>query len=412
MIIAYITGQYARASDTFIRNEVIGLRRLGHQVHTFSIRRDPSSKGLDAEVQQEQANTTYVLEQGALSLISALGWAVTTRPRAFMASARLAWSTRAEGLKAAVMQFVYLTEATYVARDLKRHKVQILHNHIAENSATVAMLAACIAGIPFSMTVHGPGIFFHPHRWALGTKVARAAFTAAITHFCRSQCMLFSEPQHWSRIHVVRCTTSPAFEAHTPTPAKPASHFLFVGRLCAEKGLLVLIDALIMAKASGQDVRLSVIGDGPLKHQCQQRLQQAGCAEAVQWLGWRSSQDIIQALDACRALVLPSFAEGLPVAIMEAFMMGRPVITTQIAGIPELVSNDTNGWLVAPGCVASLAKALSTAWQLPERDLTTMGMAAREAAMKAHHHETELKKLEQLLTVHAAKGQGHAHHST
>jgi len=404
MIIAYITGQYARASDTFIRNEVIGLRRLGHQVHTFSIRRDPASKGLDAEVLQEQANTTYVLEQGVFSLLSALSWAAATRPRALLQAARLAWDTRAEGLKAAVMQFVYLIEAAYVARDLRRHQVQILHNHIAENSATVAMLAACIANVPFSMTVHGPGIFFHPHRWALGTKVAKSAFTAAITHFCRSQCMLFSDPQHWPRIHVVRCTTSLAFEARDPTPAKSAAGFLFVGRLCAEKGLLVLIDALIMARTSGHDVRLSVIGDGPLKQQCQQRLQQAGCAEAVQWLGWRSSQDIIQALDACRALVLPSFAEGLPVAIMESFMMGRPVITTQIAGIPELVSHGVNGWLVAPGCVSSLAQALGDAWQMPDTQLTNMGTSARRAVMKAHHHETELKKLEQLLTAHANQG--------
>ena len=189
MNIAYITSIYARASDTFIRNEVIALRQRGHTVHTYSIRKAEEDQHVSDEVRREQASTDYLLSHGAAPLLGAFLAAALGAPGALLRAARLAWAIRTPGLRGSILALVYLIEAAYLARSLKQRGVQLLHNHIAENSATVAMLASSLSGIPFSMTVHGPGIFYNPHKWALAAKIKRAAFTVCITSFCKSQCL-------------------------------------------------------------------------------------------------------------------------------------------------------------------------------------------------------------------------------
>lgn len=403
MKLAYITSHYARASDTFIRNEVIELRQRGHQVDTYSIRRETSPK-LSADILAEQARTTYILEQGVASLLAAVCWALLTRPAATLRATTLAWRTRVPGIKGLMLQLAYLVEAAFLGRSLLRQGTEILHNHIAENSATVAMYASIISGIPFSMTVHGPGIFYHPRQWALGEKVAHAAFTAAITHFCKSQCMLFSDAKHWPRIHVVRCTPGPVFATGAPTPPSAEPVFLFVGRLCAEKGLTILMDAFSMAvqraQACGQSMRLVVVGDGPLRQEVSRMVSQQGLSHCVSLLGAQPSTVVRQELEKCRVFVLPSFAEGLPVSIMEAFSIGRPVISTQIAGISELVTHGTNGWLVPAGSPQDLADALLEAASLDTVALGHMADAAHQRVRQLHDFSQEVSKLEALLAQH------------
>jgi len=400
MKLAYITGHYARASDTFIRSEVIGLRSLGHVVRTFSVRREASAKDLSDEVRSEQASTTYILEQPKSAILAAVIWCWLTRPRGLWKAASLAWRTRVPGVRGTLMQVIYVVEACFLARALVREEIEIIHNHIAENSATVTMLASTICGVPYSMTVHGPGIFFHPRQWALGEKIARAAFTASITEFCKSQCMLFSDPVHWPRIHVVRCTTGPNFERIEPTPLPEAARFLFVGRLCAEKGLTVLIDAFAQAQQSGVPMQLAIVGDGPMRAETEAKIREHGMADKVSLLGWQNAEAIQRELRACRTFVLPSFAEGLPVVIMEAFQMGRPVISTQIAGIPELVKHGINGWLVAPGDASQLAQAIIEAASTPLPTLAAMGTAAVASVKLKHDFNQQLSSLESLLTLH------------
>ncbi|MEY4416786.1 MAG: hypothetical protein RIQ53_4079 [Pseudomonadota bacterium] len=405
MRIAYLTSHYARASDTFIRNEVAGLRARGHEVLTYSIRRE--SAGDDEELRREQATTTYILEQPLTRLAAAAAWALLRRPRASLQALGLALRTRKAGLKGLALQGPYLVEAALLAREMVERDIAIVHNHIAENSATVAMLASVIAGRPFSMTVHGPGIFYRPGDWALGEKLARAAFTAAITDFCRSQCMLFADPAHWSRIHIVRCTPGAAFRQARPLPVVEAPRLLFVGRLCAEKGVRVLIDAFVAARARGVAMQLVLVGDGPLRGEIEALVRQHGLQADVSLLGWRSSPQVRDELQRARAFVLPSFAEGLPVAIMEAFSLGRPVITTRIAGIPELVEDGRNGWLVAPGSVEALTDALIDAAQLPVAALQARADAAVQAVRERHDLDTELGRLEALLLRHGHGATAH-----
>src|SRR5215212_9912682 len=141
---------------------------------------------------------------------------LATHPIRFAKTVALAWRTAAPGCRGLLLQTAYIMEAAYLASRLLAKKTQILHNHIGENSATVAMLASEMSGLPFSLTIHGPYIFYAPHKWALGEKLSRAAFTACISHFCRGQCQIFAPPTAWPRLEVVRCSVQPLFIEDPP----------------------------------------------------------------------------------------------------------------------------------------------------------------------------------------------------
>lgn len=397
MRIAYLTSIYARASDTFIRNEVIELRRRGHSVHTFSIRREAQSAEVSDEIRSEQAGTDYVLEHPTLSLLLAFVLESLRAPARMAAMLALAWRIRAPGLRAMFKHCAYVVEAAYLAGRMRDLRIEVLHNHIAEASATVAMFASQLSGVPYSMTVHGPGIFYKPEQWALGEKVARSAFTACITAFCKSQCMLFAAPTIWHKLHIVRCGVGKSFEDVSPTPIPETPRIVFVGRLCAEKGLPLLVDAVASHVAAGGACELSLVGDGPLRSEVETLIERQGLQRNIRILGWKCSNEVRAEIERSRALVLPSFAEGLPVVVMESLALGRPVITTQIAGVPELVTHGVNGWLVPAGSTTALTEAIAEACAATPERLQAMGIDGVRRVRMRHHIATEVDRLELLL---------------
>ena len=194
MRLAYLTGEYPRATDTFIQREVEGLRQLGSTVLTCSIRPTGVEHLVGPEQRAERDRTFYVLPINPLAVLFIHLWLAISSPLNYLKTLALAVSTSAPGPKATAYQLFYFLEAGVLAHKLQQEEIEHLHNHIADSSCTVAMLAAELAGIPFSFTLHGPYIFYAPHRWRLDIKIAKAAFVSCISHFCRSQAMLFSSP--------------------------------------------------------------------------------------------------------------------------------------------------------------------------------------------------------------------------
>jgi glycosyltransferase involved in cell wall biosynthesis len=240
--IAYLTSVYARASDTFIRHEVQQLRRLGYVVHTFSIRKAKPEEAVSDDVRREQAQTEYLLEadMGRLAL-AALKRAVT-QPGRFLEAARAAIrSVPAGDAKLWVRRIAYLLEASYLAGRLEVKGAHHLHNHIGENSALVAMLTSILTGIPYSLTIHGPGEFDRPTLLALSEKIQRAQFVVAISEFTRSQLYRWVDYREWSKIHVVRIGVSPLFLERGPEPVPPAPRLVTIGRIVEQKGQTILI---------------------------------------------------------------------------------------------------------------------------------------------------------------------------
>lgn len=395
-VIAYLTTVYARASDTFIRGEVEQLRAAGYTVHTFSIRRSAGSELTSEDIRREQRNTVYILDHIPHLFFATLRTFLAS-PFRFLGVLGLAWRMAIPGIRGRLWSIAYLMEACVLARHLRDRRARHLHNHLGQNSATVAMLASGLTGIPYSLTIHGPHEFDEPLDLALNEKISRAAFTVAVSEYGRSQLFRWCEYAHWGKIHVVHCGVDSHFlDGPKPLPPK-APRLVCIGRLAGEKGQLLLVEAVNCLKRQGIYCDLALIGDGPMRAPIERLIARHGLQDHVRIHGWLDADAVRQEILGSRALVLPSFAEGLPVVIMEALALERPVIATHIAGIPELVEPRVNGWLVPAGSVPLLADAMKQALSLTPEQLHRMGQQGSHRVRQQHHAPTEAAKLAALM---------------
>jgi glycosyltransferase involved in cell wall biosynthesis len=384
LTIAYLTGEYARASDTFIRDEVAALRDRGHEVHTFSVRR-PEQSAPDEAVAAERDATDYVLEHGMARLVRAAGARTRARPRRMADAVRLAARVSAPGARGRLWPAAYLVEAAYLAERLEALGVDHLHEHIAEGAAAVAMMASTMTGVPFSMTVHGPGEFERAPRLALDVKAARAAFVAAISDYARAELFHWVRPEDRGKVEVVRCGVPERLLERPLRPTPARRRLVNVGRLEPAKGQLALVDAAAQLVAAGEEpFEIAIAGDGPLRGELERRIAAAGVGRQVTLLGPLAHGQVVELIADSRALVMSSVAEGLPVTIMEALGLGRPVVAPRIAGIPELVSHGENGWLVPAGDRDALADAIGEVLRAEPEELDRMGSAGHERVARDH----------------------------
>lgn len=373
--IAYLTGEYPAVSHTFILREVDALRARGIAVETCSIRRTGEEHHRGPAEKEAARSTFYVIvaAKNPLLLVSAAFAALKT-PGRFFDALGLAWRTRPPGLKAGLWQMFYFAEALVLAKHLKARRVEHLHNHFGNSSCSVAMLTSAISGIPFSYTMHGPSIFFEPHWWRIDEKIARARFVACISHFCRSQGMIFADPDHWAKMRIIHCGVDPA--RYDGDPGKePGKRLLFVGRLAAVKGVLVLLDAFAKVLEKHPDAHLTLVGDGGERAKIEARARTLGLVEAVRFAGYLSQDEVADEL-ALADLFVFSFAEGVPVVLMEAMAARVPVVATRIAGISELVEDGVSGRLASPGDTPALAETISNLLDDPKLRVR-MGDAGR-----------------------------------
>ncbi|MFN3969822.1 MAG: glycosyltransferase [Gemmobacter sp.] len=397
MKLAYLVNTYPRASHSFIRREIVAVERAGHPVHRFAMRSDRAALK-DAADLAEDARTEHILAAGALPILAST-FAAMAHPARFLSALGLALACGArgagggDGTGGRLRHLIYLAEAAHVAARARALGITHLHAHFGTNSATVAMLAHALGGPPFSFTTHGPEEFDAPRALSLPEKCARAAFTVAISSFGRSQLCRWSDPAHWPRLRVVHCGIDPAAFA-TPA-ALPAGgpHLVAIGRLAEQKGFALLLDAFAMAAPHHPQLRLTLVGDGPLRGPLTDQANRLGIAPGVTFAGWQDEQGVRVALAAAQALILPSFAEGLPVVIMEAMAAARPVIATAIAGVPELVLPGETGWLVPAGDAQALATAIDQLAATPFDRLSAMGTAARARVLARHDIDHEAARL-------------------
>jgi glycosyltransferase involved in cell wall biosynthesis len=395
----YLTGEYPRATDTFIQREVAALRAQGITVMTASIRRTGPEHLVGEEQIAEAAQTFHVLEAAKHPLrLAAAKLRLLRHPGRFFRAFALAWRTAPGGLRNWLWQMFYFAEAIMLADHMQRHGVRHLHNHIAKASCTVAMLASELSGIPYSFTLHGPDIFFAPDHWRLDEKIARARFVACISEFCRAQAMIFSDRALWDKLHIVHCGIDPA--RYDPAPRQGPPHLTFVGRLAAVKGVPVLLEALSVLKGELPRLRVTLIGDGPERARLEQDAADLGLRDVVDFAGYRSQSEVARALKVTDALVLPSFAEGVPVVLMEAMAAGRPVITTGVAGVSELVEHGKSGFLVPPGDAQRLAQAIRAVLADPDRRIE-MGRTGRTRVVEDFDIGKEAAWLGRLFEVYA-----------
>jgi len=348
---------------------------------------------VDPVDQLERARTKYVLGGGLLKSIAACGRMVVRRPLKFAAALRLAIQSGFRSDRPLPYHLMYLAEACLVAEWLEEFGARHLHAHFGANGAEVAMLAQAMGGPEYSFTVHGPEEFDKPDFLGLREKMRRAAFVVAITSFCRSQLYRWANYDDWKKISIVHCGIEPAFHQAPAVPLPLVPRLVCVGRLCEQKGQLLLLRAAERLVRAGQPLLLVLAGDGELRADIEALIAELDLSDHVKITGWISSDQVREEIVAARALVLPSFAEGLPVVVMEAMSLYRPVLTTYIAGIPELVIDRENGWLIPAGDIDALVAALQEVLDAPDALLHTMGAAAHERVLARHSINIEAQKL-------------------
>jgi len=394
--VAYLTGEYPKVSHTFIQREIAELRAQGAGVVTCTIRRaDP--KDVVGPAQATEAARTFGVLAAAKNparLIGAHLGAIFRHPGRWLAALALAWRTRSPGLKAAAYQLFYFLEAGVLAAHMRARGIVHLHNHFANSSCSVAMLASAMSGIPFSFTLHGPAIFFEPVRWRLDEKIARAKFVACISHFSRAQAMLFSDQPHWGKLRIVHCGVNPS-DYGRPVRRDYGQRIIFVGRLDAVKGVPLLLAAFKASLTKHPDARLRIIGDGADRAALEAQVKNDGTADRVEFLGYRDQTEIAALLQEADMLVLASFAEGVPVVLMEAMASHLPVIASRVAGVPELVEDGVSGFVIPPGDLASLSARLETLLANPAlcRKMGAAGRAKVEAEFDQEHSARKLLAL-------------------
>ncbi|MBO0369471.1 glycosyltransferase family 4 protein [Pseudomonas putida] len=392
MRIAYFINQYPKVSHSFIRREILALERQGIEVQRIALR------GWDGELQDsddiaERSKTRYVLEDGVKGLLKPLLEVLRAQPRRFFSALWLALRMGRRADRSWPYHLIYLAEACRVVQWLQAFGAEHVHAHFGTNSTEVVMLANALGGPPYSFTVHGPEEFDKPQFLHIDEKVRRAAFVAAVSSYGRSQLYRWVAHAHWNKVKVVHCGLEAAFHAGPPVPVPAVPRLVCVGRLCEQKGQLLLLEAAQKLAAQGTAFELVLAGDGEMRAEIETLIARHGLQGQVRITGWISSGQVREELLAARALVLPSFAEGLPVVIMEAMALRRPVLTTYVAGIPELVRPGENGWLFPAGAVQELAAAMADCFGQPDEVLQRMGDAAHQRVLERHDIDTEVAKL-------------------
>jgi colanic acid/amylovoran biosynthesis glycosyltransferase len=401
MNIAYLIPTYPMPSQTFIRREVAALEARGMTVHRFTARRFVGELTDAADV-AEQERTCCILDAGTWALAWALIATAVDRPGRWLTTLATAMRLGRRSERGLAWHLIYLAEACLLRRWLAGCGARHLHVHFGTNAASVALLCRQLGGPPYSITIHGPEEFDAPRQLALREKVRHALFIVAISQFTRSQLCRWAESADWCKIHVIHCGLDEMFLSAVPTPIQERPRLVNVGRLAEQKGQLLLIKAAALLHAQDLDFELVIVGDGPLRGELERFIDQQGMRGRVWITGLLDNQGVRHELAAARALVMSSFAEGLPVVIMEALALGRPVIGTHIAGIPELVEPGRHGWLVPAGAVEPLAAAMAAALTADTVDLEAMGQAGAVRVAERHNVNTTARKLAELIVNLAA----------
>lgn len=392
--IVYLLSRYPAVSHTFFLKEILGLRKLGLEILTASINLpDRSMHDLPANEAEEARSTYYLKGSSFWKALLLLAHIVLRHPLIVLRGIKSTWNLPTWDLHQRAYTFFYLVEALLLGRWLRQNDMHHLHVHFGGSVATVGLLTSQTWNIPYSLTVHGPEEFYDVQLSYLPPKFAGAKFICCISEFCRSQVMKYCDPAHWDKIHVARLGVdlqefSPVDRPSTNAPLQ----IVCVGRLVPAKGQHILLNAFARLISQNHSIHLTFVGDGPDRLSLEQSVASLDLSGHVTFRGALNHDQTREQLMQADIFTLASFAEGVPVALMEAMAMGIPVISTYIAGIPELIRHGIDGMLVPPSSVEALAAVIESL--VLDRDLRQkLSLSARSRAMEFSNLAANLELL-------------------
>jgi glycosyltransferase involved in cell wall biosynthesis len=384
--IAYVVSRYPSISHVFILREVLALRRAGAEVATFTIRRHGDNERLSDVDRGEDARTHVLVPASPLDLARSHLGAFVRGPARYLATLLLALRLRGPGARATLWQLFYFGEAALMWRQCRKRGIRHIHAHHANVGSDVALLASHLGGDDWSwsFTMHGSTEFFDVREHRLAQKAELARFVVCVSDHGRSQIMSLVEPSHWDKLLRVHCGVD--IEAFRPAAERAGDvrslEILTVGRVVPVKGQSLLVEAVAELRRRGIDARLTIVGDGPQLADLRALAARLGVGDHVDFAGPVGQHEIAAHYARADVFALPSFAEGLPVVLMEAMASGLPVVASRITGVPELVEEGVSGLLVAPGRGDELTDALERVLREPPQARWAMGSAGREKVVR------------------------------
>ena len=389
MKLAYLLNSYPMTSTTFIRREIEAIERHGLPVERFAVRHWDVPLIDQADI-AEQKRTHYLLTGNGAGLLSAFLRECVTNPGGLIRTIGPWWTLFRSARGGLIRHIAYLAQAAYFRQQANKKTITHVHSHFATNAAAVAMLSNLLGGPNYSFMVHGPDELTDAPLLQFPMKVQHAAFVAAISNFCRSQIIRFGGSEAADKIEIIHCALDLS-EFH-PAPPSDNQTFVCVGRLCPQKGQSQFPAIAERLRGDFPNLKIILVGDGESRPEIESEIARRDVADNVILRGWMDNAAVRKEIIGARCFLLPSYAEGLPVVIMEAMALGRPVISTYIAGIPELLDSNC-GWIIPAGSPDDLEKAMRAALTTPIEELARLGAEGRGRIEVAHDIDIEAKRL-------------------
>lgn len=397
MQFAYLYSRYPVISQTFCDTEMLALERRGWSFEIGSIH-PPHTSLRHEHAARLQAPIYYAPPPEILKIYERRARVDGTWPVALVARHEQRYGPAAKATLRA-------RNALYFAQLFVRHGVERFHVHFANRAAQTALFVKAISGIPFSVTAHGQDFMVDLGSVELLREIcAEADFVAAETDYSagllRERC-----PDAAAKIHRIYNGMDLAnFPDDSAILPNETVRLLSVGRLVEFKGFKYLVEACAELQRRGCPFLCEVIGDGPLREELAQQIEQLQLTELVVLSGSRSQDEVFARLRASDIFVLPSIVDRagasdiFPTVILEAMASRRPVVSTTVAGIPESVVDRETGLLVPPNDSAALAAALEKLIRDPNlrRDFSAAGRRRVETNFSI---EFTVQPLEELLRI-------------
>ncbi|MDJ0842096.1 MAG: glycosyltransferase [Acidobacteriota bacterium] len=388
-LLAYLCSKYPAVSHTFISREIRGLKTHDIPVQPFSMRPGEVLPGADDWEKEQLASTWCIHGQGLWSVLTYQVIQFLRFPLGYLRGLLFALALQKGRPKESLWALFHFLEGAMLARQMGKRGLSHVHVHFAGPESAVALYASRAFGITYSFTLHGPDVFYKVEIGNLAAKMRHASFIACISHFATSQVLRILGSEALAKTHIVHCGVDPGqFAPVHRTASFEDEPFTIVctGRLTSTKGQALLIKACVRLAEENRRFRCVLIGSGDEWEALKRLVAEHGLENSVVLTGALPQEGVRRELAKADLFVLPSFAEGVPVVLMEAMSMEIPCITTRVGGIAELIDDGVNGWLLHAGDLDALADNLKARMDASE-ELAEIGRKARVKIQEAFHIE-------------------------
>lgn len=393
--IAYITNLFPSAVEPYVMQEIAELRRRGIAVVPCSARRPGS---MDSGLKSWSAGTIY-LQPLQVGLLIRVAWLCLRNASTLYGVISRALLQEHETLGRKAKAIVHTLLGAYLAVLLKNSDVEHIHVHHGYFSCWIAMVAARLRGITYSVTVHGSDLMLH--KAYLETKLTNCQFCVTISEFNRRYIL-----DHYARVNsgkvFVRRMGVDLRTVSSQNAERGPLIILSVGRLHQVKNHAFLIKACARLKEGGFPFACLIAGEGKERRALERLIESSHLEHQVVLLGHLSTSRLEKYYANCNLAVLTSRSEGLPLALMEAMARGKIVLAPAITGIPELVIDGETGFLYRERSMHDFIEKMEMILSSSTEFLNGIRTSARQLIMEKFDRETNLASFADLLLEQTA----------